>query len=45
MFGFWWDSYVDTKKAFSRLTAPGTYKNELGEKLTILRESLASEKR
>ena len=44
-FGFWWDSYVDTKKAFRRLTTPGIYKNELEEKLTNLRESLVSEKR
>ena len=45
MFGFWWDSYVDTKKAFMRLTASTSYKSELGEKLNNLRESLAGEKR
>jgi hypothetical protein len=45
LFGFWWDSYVDTKKAFRRLTTPGIYRNELEEKLTNLRESLVSEKR
>jgi hypothetical protein len=45
LFGFWWDSYVDTKKAFRRLTTPGAYKNELEDKLTNLRESLVSEKR
>ena len=44
-FGFWWDSYVDTKRAFKRLTAPNAYKAELENKLTNLRESLASEKR
>ena len=45
IFGFWWDSYVDTKKAFRRLTASSTYKNELAQKLTHLRQSLVSEKR
>ena len=45
IFGFWWDSYVDTKKAFRRLTASNAYKNELEEKLTHLRQSLLSEKR
>jgi len=45
LFGFWWDSYVDTKKAFRRLTTPSAYKNELQHKLTNLRENLVSEKR
>ena len=45
MFGFWWDSYVDTKRAFARLTTSNAYKIELGEKLTHLRQSLLSEKR
>ena len=45
IFGFWWDSYVDTKKAFRRLTSSSTYKSELEEKLTNLRKSLAREKR
>ena len=33
MFGLWWDGYVDARRAVSRLTAQGTYKQMLEQRL------------
>jgi len=36
MFGIWWDAYVDTRKAFKRLTAGKEFKSNLSDQLNGL---------
>jgi 1-acyl-sn-glycerol-3-phosphate acyltransferase len=40
MFGFWWDGYVDARRAFSRLLANKSYKQSLELKLKELTSEL-----
>ena len=42
MFGFWWDGYVDARRAFARIFVSGTYKQTLKEKLKNLKGELQS---
>ena len=42
MFGFWWDGYVDARRAFARIFAGSTYKQTLEEKLKNLKGELQS---
>jgi hypothetical protein len=42
MFGFWWDGYVDARKAFSRLSAGSQYKQNLEQRLQALSSELKS---
>jgi hypothetical protein len=43
MFGFWWDGYVDARRAVSRLTAGRAYAQRLEERLRSLTSDLSSE--
>ena len=46
MFGIWWDAYVDTRKAFNRLTAGKQFKSNLSDQLNGLISDLrANEER
>tara|TARA_Y100000766_G_scaffold65560_2_gene54934 strand:+ start:32 stop:967 length:936 start_codon:yes stop_codon:yes gene_type:complete len=46
MFGFWWDGYVDARRAYSRLTAGRQYKHNLEQGLrTLTAELRASDER
>ena len=46
MFGIWWDAYVDTRKAFKRLTAGKQFKSNLSDQLNGLISDLhANEER
>ena len=42
MFGFWWDGYVDARRAFARIFVSGTYKQTLKVKLKNLKGELQS---
>lgn len=42
MFGLWWDSYVDMRKGFKRITASKKYKQNLGFELQALINELHS---
>ena len=42
MFGFWWDGYVDARRAFSRLSAGSLYKQKLEQRLQALSTELES---
>ena len=43
MFGFWWDGYVDARRALSRLTAGRVYTQSLEERLRSLTSDLTSQ--
>ena len=46
LFGIWWDAYVDTRKAFKRLTAGKQFKSNLSDQLNGLISDLrANEER
>ena len=46
MFGFWWDGYVDARRAYSRLTAGRQYRHNLEQGLrTLTAELRASDER
>ena len=46
MFGFWWDGYVDARRAYSRLTAGRQYRHNLEQGLSTLTAELrASDER
>ena len=42
MFGFWWDGYVDARRAFARIFVSSTYKQTLREKLKNVKGELQS---
>ena len=46
MFGIWWDAYVDTRKAFKRLTVGKQFNSNLSDQLNGLISDLhANEER